>query len=61
MERAIVILRGAVMRRKLQTAADRITAIFLALVVLFVVLYFVDTERKTVWIPFDGWSKKETK
>ncbi len=61
MERAIVILRGAVMRRKPQTAADRITAIFLALVALFVVLYFVDTERKTVWIPFDGWSKKETK
>ncbi len=49
------------MRRKPQTAADRITAIFLALVALFVVLYFVDTERKTVWIPFDGWSKKETK
>ena len=50
------------MRRKLElVAADRITAIFLALVALFVVLYFVDTERKTVWIPFDGWSKKETK
>lgn len=24
-------------------------------------IIFVDTERKTVWIPFDGWSKKETK
>ena len=29
------------MRRKLQTAAECITAIFLALVALFVVLYFL--------------------